>query len=52
MRKFTGLFSSQILIKMIQIENGYAWRYEPFDGWIKCGKIVKGFDGYYIQWFA
>lgn len=37
---------------MIHIESGYAWKYEPFDGWVKCGRIVKGFDGYYIQWFA
>ena len=37
---------------MIHIENGYVWKYKPFDCWTKCGRVVKGFDGYYIQWFA
>lgn len=36
---------------MIQIENGYAYRYDYCFGWIRCGKVVKGFDGLYIQWF-
>jgi hypothetical protein len=37
---------------MIEIIGNYVYKYIEFYGWIRAGKIEKGFDGYYIQWFA
>ena len=37
---------------MIQVIDGFVYKYCKTGDWLRAGKIVKGFDGYYIQWFA